>query len=136
MKEAGCTIDDMREVYIRQMRCLTEIGCPSWNGALTKGDIAKIESIQKTTLRIILGQRYLSYENALKTLNLTKLEVRRHHISKKFARKSQKSDKFTKWFIPAKKQTKSGNRFVLPATRTRTYQKSPLMYLTNLLNEK
>ena len=134
MKEAGCTIEDMREVYIKQMRSLTEIGCPSWNGALTKMDIAKIENIHKTALHIIPGQKYLSYENALKTLNLKRLEERRYHICEKFARKSEKSDKFSKWFIPAVRQTKSDNRYILPNARTRAYQKSPLMYLTNLLN--
>ena len=136
MKETGATINEMKEVYIRQIRSITEIGCPIWNRSLTEKDKTKIEKIQKTTLRVILGQAYISYEKALKTLNLNKLEERRKQICKKFARKSERSEKFSKWFIPAERRTKSGNKFIVPNTRTRTYQKSPLMYLAHLLNTK
>ena len=83
MKETGATINEMKEVYIRQIRSITEIGCPIWNRSLTEKDKIMIEKIQKTTLRVILGQAYISYEKALKTLNLNKLEERRQQICKK-----------------------------------------------------
>ena len=56
MKEIGGSIHDMIDVFTLQIRCLAEIGCPSWNGALTQKDITKLESIQKIALRIMLGE--------------------------------------------------------------------------------
>ena len=55
MKEIGATNEEMLDVYFLQIRCLTEMGCPAWNGSLTISDRNKLEAIQKTALKIILG---------------------------------------------------------------------------------
>ena len=135
MKEAGATVDDMIEVYIKEVRCLTETGCAAWNNSLTKADKVQLENIQKTFFKVILGQKYVKYENALKILNLQKLETRRDKICMRFAKKCELSKKISQWFIPSKISTRNGNRYVLPATRTKSYEKSPLFYLAELLNK-
>ena len=133
MKEIGGSNEDMIDVFTLQIRCLAEIGCPSWNGALTQKDITKLESIQKVALRIMLGERYKGYENALKTLNLSRLDKRRETICKKFARKMERSSKFANWLKKAPRINRFTQKYSLPNTRTMTYRKSPLFYLTNLL---
>ena len=119
MKEVGATISDMLEVYTLQIRCQTELGCPAWNGSLTKDDIAQIERIQKTALRIILGTQYVSYENALKITKLTKLDMRREKVCLKFARRMEKSGKFSKWLQRAPHQTRTAKKYILPKSRTK-----------------
>ena len=102
---------------------------------LTKTDIIKLERIQKTALRIILDQQYINYENALKKLKLETLEKRREKMGRKFAKKCEKSSKFCKWFIKSIRTNKSNKKYILPSARTTAYERSPLMYLTELLNE-
>ena len=135
MKETFATVHDMVEVYKKQIRCLTETGCAAWNETLTIKDKIKLEKLQKTALRIILGNDYFNYDNALQILNLEKLEKRRDKICRKFARTCERSSKFSKWFTKASRITKSNTRYIIPSTRTQAYRRSPLMYLTRLLNE-
>ena len=123
MKEIGASNEEMLDVFCLQIRCLTEMGCPAWNGNLTLNDINKLEAIQKTAFKIILGDKYGSYQNALSTLKLPKLDKRHDLICKKFARNIERSPKFSKWLQSS-----------LPKTKTMIYKKSPLFYLTNLLN--
>ena len=134
MKEIGATVNDMKEVYKLQIRCKTELACPSWNGYLTKADIDQLEGIQKTALKIILDNKYGDYQNALKILNLSTLEKRREKLCRKFALKSNKSDKFSKWFKRVPRNTRGGSKYVLPKARTAALEKSPLFYLTQFLN--
>ena len=130
MREIGASVEEMKEVYIYQIRCLTEIGCQVWNSSLTVKNKEHLEKIQKMSLKIILGQNYIRYENALKILRLDKLESRQNVLCRRFARSSEKSVKFSKWFIKATKFTRHGSKYILPKPRTTSYEKSPLMYLT------
>ena len=57
-----------------------------------------IERVQKSALHIVLGNGYISYDNALKISNLETLEKRRDKLSLKFALKAEKHQKFKKWF--------------------------------------
>ena len=124
----------MLDVYLLQIRCLTETACPVWNGSLTKTDSKILESIQKTSLKVIFGHQYKSYEKSLNDLDLTTLEDRRLQICSTFAKKSSESTKFQIWFNKSKRKTKSKVKFLLPKSRTTIYKKSPLVYLTKLLN--
>ena len=137
IKELGASIKDMLEVYIRQIRCLAETGCPAWNGSLTQKDVDGLESIQRTVVKIILGNKFNSYRNGLTELNLSPLKIRREKICLKFAKCTEKSKKFSKWFQKTPHSTRTrtkSKKYLVPSTRTKTYEKSPLFYLTNLLN--
>ena len=46
----------------------------------------------------MLGEKYSSYKNALKFLNMKTLKMRRSELCLTFAKKSFKSDKFSNWF--------------------------------------
>ena len=134
IKALGGSIQDMLDVYLLQIRCLCEIACPVWNGALTKSDCKQIERIQKMALRIILGSEYDNYEAALERLDIETLEKRRKDICVKFAKSIEKSDKFSNWLQPTARATKTSVRYFIPHVRTKAYQTSPLIYLTELLN--
>ena len=54
--------------------------------------------IQKGLNYPIIGDGYLSYKNALISLGLETLEVRRGKLSLKYAIKSSKHRKFKTWF--------------------------------------
>ena len=137
----GCSLGSLqrgvgRFTAKKKIRCLAELACPVWHGALTINDSLRLERIQKNAARIILGQNYLTYENALVILNIPKLSVRRKDLCLKFALKASKNNKYSAWFQETIKKTKTSQKYKLPYIRTTAYQKSPLIYLAKLLNER
>ena len=78
---------------------------PVWHPSLTGDDWLKIERVQKAALSIILGEGYQSYKTALRACNVEKLFSRRQNLCRKFAKKSLKHGKFSKWFKPNPKVT-------------------------------
>ena len=127
----------MIEVYDKQIRSILELAVPVWHPGLIGEDRQKIERVQKSALCIILGDKYKSYRSALKLLKMKTLFERRNKICTKFAIKAQKHAKFSKWFKPNEKivTTRSAPlKFKKVFTRTVRYEKSPISYLTKILN--
>ena len=111
---------------------------PAWHGAITLAEQFDIERIQKSVAHIILGHHYVSYREALKTLNLESLKDRRDKLCLNFALKAEKHEKFKKWFKltdpkPDTRQT-IFKYFDVNAKHSR-FKKSPLGLLTRILNE-
>ena len=121
-------------MYKLQIRCLAELACPVWNGALTKNDADRLERIQKNACRVILGDKYGTYDNALQLLNIPKLSERRVELCVKFAMKTAGNNKYSAWFPKPAKKTKNSKKYKEPFARTTAYKKSPIFYLTKLLN--
>ena len=68
VRELGGSISDMLTVFELQIRVLTEMACPAWNGALTGDNVHELESIQKAAVAIILNYNFKSYKKALQKL--------------------------------------------------------------------
>ena len=137
LKYLGATHEDLLDVYCKQIRIIAEFAVPVWNSSLTGDDVVKLERIQKIAFNIILGDEYLSYTNALKLLGMQKLSERRKYLCLKFAKKSLKSEKFSTWFksrMPNLKTRTENTEFCNVISRTMRFEKSPISYLTNLLN--
>ena len=117
-----------------QIRCLAEQGCPAWNGALTIKNVEDLERLQKVALRIILGSSYPGYKKALELLDLPTLKERRLHLCINFARKTSKNPKYSAWFTKTTSNTRTSKPYIEHYARTEIYRKSPIFYLTELLN--
>ena len=65
------------DYYIKEIRILAEHGVVIWNCGLTQHQIHTLEKIQKIALKITLGDRYTSYDDARKQFNLKLLSERR-----------------------------------------------------------
>ena len=92
----------------------------------------------KSACHIILGDKYESYKLALRALDLEPLQSRRDKLSLNFALKSEKSDKFQKWFKPATypQDTRQDKlKYCKVNAKHSRFMKSPISFLTNLLNE-
>ena len=138
LKNSGAKQDDLVDIYCKQVRSLLEFAVPAWHGGINKDDQIDIERIQKSACHIVLGDSYSSYKNALKTLCLDPLSVRRDRLCLKFAKKAEKHPKHSKWFKPNDndvntRQTKTKYKEVL-AKHSRL-KKSPLSFLTDMLND-
>ena len=138
IKKPGFKTDALLEVYTKQIRCTLELDVPVWNYSLTSKESNLIERVQRCALHIILGQDYLSYQEALSKLNLQSLRARRSNLCLKFALKAEKSSKFQTWFKPNSKhgitRTKQAKYLPVYANNNRL-QNSPIAYLTDLLNK-
>ena len=87
----GASDEDILDVYCKQIRSILEFAVPVWNSSITGENISDIERVQKTALHIILGDRYVSYSNALRLSGLDKLSNRRRKFCLSFAKKSLKT---------------------------------------------
>ena len=90
LMKRGANLEDMVDIYIKQIRSVLEFGVPVWNGKLTKEEVMDLERIQKSFLHIALGNSYLCYENALDKSKLETLEERRTKLCLSFALKASK----------------------------------------------
>ena len=115
------------------IKCVLEMTAPVWNAGITVSESKQIERVQKAAFAIILGRKYVSYEQALAELKMQTHEDRRKILCKKFAEKAQKHPKFSTWFEVSDDPLQ--NKFKPVTYRTKRYKKSPLPYLTSPLNE-
>ena len=100
LKNLGAKIPDLVEVFTKQIRCVLELAAPAWQGAICQAEKQDLERIQKSACHIILGNDYITYQNALQALHLETLEDRRLKLTLKFGLKAEKHQKFQKWFKP------------------------------------
>ena len=140
LKPLGASNEELVDVYEKQIRCILEFAVAAWNPGLTKAQINQVERVQKCALAIILEENYHSYQNALKKMDLITLSDRRYNLSFKFAMKAAKHDKYSTWFTPSSKPVMN-TRSIKPAfkpvqARLARYLKSPISYLTKLLNSQ
>ena len=93
-----CTdYEELMNIYILYVRSILEQSATVWHSSLTEENKNDLERVQKTALKVILGD--MSYENILKILDIETLNDRRIDLCLNFARKSSKHPKM-KWMFP------------------------------------
>ena len=135
----GTNPEELKNIYILFIRSLLEQSATVWHSSLTEQNKSDLERVQKTALRIILGEKYLSYENALSKLDMENLTERRENLCKAFAQKSSKNPKCTNMFPVNDKNhpmiTRKTEKFKVQHANTGRLQSSSLIYMQNLMNE-
>ena len=99
-----------------------------------------MERVQKVACKLILKEKYKSYEQALKYLDLDTLKQRRIELSLTFARKCLKSNKM-KHLLPPNNgyhnmETRNHEHFHVNHANTKRLQDSPIIYMQNQLNNE
>ena len=137
LNKLGCDKKDMIEVLKQHILSLAEQAVPFWGPLITKAESHMIEGILKTGLHIILQDKYISFRNALKKTRLKSLADRRKDIIFRFAKQSERSERFSEWFSrkeinPARRyRPKSDYKEV--TCRTSRYSRSTLPVLTKAI---
>ena len=97
--------------------------------------MADLERVQKTATKIIIGERYRNYEQALTAT----LNERRENICLRFAIKSSQHEKTSNMFPLNTKchkiKTRKPDKFKVQFAKTGRLKKSSLIYMQNALNE-
>ena len=138
LKELGATDEELKDVYIKQVRSVLELAVPVWHSSITSAERTDIERVQKSALQVILGFKYKSYTSALEKFNLETLESRREKLCMKFAKKSAQHDKHKNWFKLNTRTTVTRQpqpKYCPVAATTKRFENSPISYLTKLLNK-
>ena len=125
----------VKTLYVLFVRSILEKYAVVWHSSLSEENKRDLERVQKSATKLILGDKYLNYENALKTLNIDTLDQRREKLCLNFAIKCTKNQR-TKDMFPLK--TKVHN---MKSRNTEKYQvqyalqKSPIIHMQHLLNQ-
>ena len=114
-------------------------GLAQLHSSITVENREDLERVQKTVLKIILGLRYKSYQNALDILELETLEKRREKLCLNFARKASKHPKCKNMFPFNEKihkmKTRRPSKFKVLNANTERMKKSQLIFMQTLLNK-
>ena len=139
LKSQGAALEDLTDIYVKQVRSILEFGVPVWNSKLTQDEIADIERVQKSFMHITIGDEYTDYKSALYLTNLEMLSRRRSKLCLNFATKSLKHTKHNHWFVKTKPGPYTRSKKLdlkVPFCRLARTMKGPIPYLTSLLNNK
>lgn len=85
LKYVGIATEELIELYCMFIRSQTEYCSTVFHSSLNQRLSNKLEAIQKTSLRVILGVMYVDYQSALEMCGLVSLHERRESRSLKFA---------------------------------------------------
>ena len=110
LKYAGMKTSDLLNIYIMHIRSVTEYCSTVFHSSLSSEQEKKLETIQKASLKIILGQSYSSYEDALLSTSLKSIKERRQERSLKYALKSIKHPENKKMFPLNEKESAQNTR--------------------------
>ena len=135
----GPSLKDLKEIYVLFVRSILEQSATVWHSSMSEENTSDLERVQKSALKVILGDRYPGYQQALARLGIETLKSRREILCLNFAKKCVKNDKL-KHMFPEKvdahnmKMRKNEN-YEVQFANTGRLQKSPIIYMQKLLNE-
>ena len=136
LKYAGVSTKDLLETYILFIRSRTEYVSVAFHSSLTKKQEKAIERIQSTCLKVILGDKYLTYEDALLKTGLKTLKQRREEKCLSFSLKCLKHPQLKRLFPRNDNphSLRNTDEFKINFANTEHYRKSAIPYCQRMLN--
>ena len=111
-----------------------------WHSSLTLKNIIDLERVQKSAVRIIIGQKYDSYSDTLKSLKIETLFERRERLCLRFANKSLSVGNFKHLFPLYEKQhsmmTRDSKKYDVCKSSSKRYKISTIPHLQRLMNKQ
>ena len=133
LKSLGATRKSLLLIYYRHIRSIVEYAAPAWHKAITHRQADRLERVQRVALKLIFGH-HKSYRTILAENKLQTLKRRRTALTLKFAKKALKHQKFRQWFKALEAEGKMA-QYAKPQARCKRLMKSPIPYMTELLNQ-
>ena len=128
-------INDMVLIYSIYIRSTLEYACTVWHSGLTEEEITDIERVQKTSLKIILKDKYVDYESALTLTKLKNLDERRKLLCLEFAVSCTKQQSTKDLFPKNDQNIRKKEKYFVKFANTERLKKSSIPYMQRLLNE-
>ena len=136
VKKAGLGQEDLLRTFNTLVRPTLEYAAPTFHSMLSAEMRDQIEYVQKRASKIIFGWQ-THYDEIIASGKMVTLEERREMLTSKFEHKTSKNPRFADWFTKKDYENvdlRSKNKFVQPFARTERLRKSPVHYMTRLLN--
>ena len=111
-----------------------KMACPVWSSSIT---VAQSQDLGRAQRVAIAGRWEPSHSRQLLELGLESLAPRRQRLCEVWAQRTARDSRHQDLFVPSGARTRQGKHvqlFRTPQTRTDTYYKSALPYLTRLFN--
>ena len=137
LRYVGVSTEDLLDIYKLFIRSRAEYLSVAWHSSLTAHQTNRIENIQKTSLKIILGDNFVDYPAALEMTALEELSLRRQKRCLAFAKSSLKYPVGQTLFprnIDHGQNVRTQEKFVVNFAHTESYKKGAVPYCQNLLN--
>jgi hypothetical protein len=138
LKYTGVKTQDLLEIYSLFIRSRAEYMSVVWHSSLTAEETKKIENIQKTCFKIILGDAYTDYQSSLEWTQYQELSARREARCLSFSRKCLRTP-LTQGLFPENPESIQGvrrsERFKVNFAHTENYRKSSVPHCQRLLNK-
>ena len=125
--------EDLVNIYILYIRSILEQSCVVWSYSITNEEKSDLERVQRVACKIILQDKYLSYDQALRDLNLDSLEVRRKSLCLKFAKRSVKHKK-AKELFPLNEDSRNRDVYKVQFAKRSRLRDSSIPQLQRALN--
>ena len=133
LKYAGINEKDLLTIYKLFVRSICEYCSVVFSSSLTQDQISKLEAIQSTALKIILGDKFVDYNSALSYFSLETLIERRMKHMLKFSLKCTK-DAYNHTMFPKNTNIRGKDVFQVNFARTSQYLHSAVPQCQRLLN--
>ena len=88
LKYVGVSIGDLLDIYVLYIRSVTEYCSVAFHSSLSVQQTQTLERIQRTCLKVILGDMFMDYDSALEMAGLQTLYSRREKPCLDFPLKS------------------------------------------------
>ena len=110
-----------------------------WHSSLTQENVADLERVQKSAVKIILQDKYKYYRKSLNFLDIPTLSERCDQLSLSFAKKCLKNPQ-TKDMFPLNKkshniETRNCEKYLVEHANTDRLKTSSIIFMQRMLNE-
>ena len=142
LKGLGANKGQLVDALQKQVLSVLWLGAPAWYCQTTEQERKDIDRVAKVGLRIIFGEAYCGFENCLLSAKMLRPTEQLANMTSRFAAKNASHNKFSQWFEPAARKTintrsiKNIQRYKSVPARTARYAKSPIPYMTQMLNKQ
>ena len=134
----GATHSEMVHLWTIFCRSVLEQSSAVWHSSITQENIDDLERTQKSFCKIVLKDKYTSYDNALYKLNMDSLHERREILQLKFAKSGIKHEKLNDLFPKpenlCKMERRNVENFKVNFANTERLRKASIISMQNQLN--
>ena len=131
--------EDIKNVYFLFVRSLLEQSATVWHSSITEENNQDLERVQKSAVKLILGEQYVDYKKGLIKLDMESLTDRRENLCLNFSLKCVRDPKTEGMFPETKKahhmETRKQNKIQVQHAHTERLKKSAVIYMQIILNQ-
>ena len=139
LKALGASEKELLSVLRAQVLSVLQFATPAWSTLLTVQESNQIESVLRTGLYLVYGERFQSFSWALREAKMRTQKEQRSRNFEKFTRDCLASRKFSNWFVRTEEEAgvvtrrRKPNYKPIPA-RTQGFARSAIPQMVKLAN--